>query len=519
MYTFDPKWLEKLAEMRAAGQDPFPSAAEMPITHTSTQLFQLAVGVEDPSTLTPESGIAVGGRVMFRNHMGKAMFLRIQDRGEALVDDVDREGTPVKRGGVLQWYVKRDEVGEAVFEQIKKVDIGDFLWARGSLMRTKTGEISLHVKEIRLAAKILAPFPDRWHAVTDVETRSRQRYVDLFINPESRDTFRKRSQVVRFIRDFFQARDYLEVETPMMQAIPGGATARPFVTHHNTLDIDLYLRIAPELYLKRLVVGGFDRVFEINRNFRNEGVSTRHNPEFTTLEFYQAWATYEDLIALTETLLHQLAVAVNGSPKVVFGEMNIDFSPPFRRADMDELISEKTGLSRADLRNPAAIAAWYRTQRPPSEAKLPATFGRWWEKLFEEYVEGTLIQPTFVTGFPAEISPLARRTDGDPDRTDRFEIYCATWEIGNAFTELNDPVDQAGRFMDQVKERDAGNDESMYFDHDYVRALAYGMPPTAGEGIGIDRLVMILTGRLSIREVILFPTLRPERWTEEAEGE
>jgi lysyl-tRNA synthetase class 2 len=501
MYPFDSEWMEKVRAMRAAGVEPWPSADGMEVTHTTGDVRKAAEGAEDPASLGLD--VAIGGRVMFRNVMGKAMFLRVQDRD-----------------GVLQIYARRENVGEAAYDQLKAIDIGDFVWARGTLMRTKTGELSVLATAARLASKIMTPFPDRWHTVSDVELRSRQRYVDLFINPDSREVFRKRSMLVRFIRDFFQARDFLEVETPMMQVIPGGAAARPFVTHHNALDIDLYLRVAPELYLKRLVVGGFERVFEVNRNFRNEGISQRHNPEFTMLEFYWAWATYHDLMDLTEELLSGLAVAVNGSPKVQFGEMEIDFSPPFKRAHMDALIAEKTGIPLSDMRDPAKLEAWWRANhRVAEDTQLPSTFGKWWELLFEHHVEKTLINPTFVTGFPAEISPLARRSDDDPERTDRFELICATWEIANAFTELNDPVDQAERFAAQAKARVAGDEESMYFDHDYVRALTYGMPPTAGEGIGIDRLAMLLTGRPSIREVILFPTLRPEKWdTGEEEG-
>ncbi len=500
MYPFDSEWVEKARALRASGVEPWPSAGELGVTHTTGQVRRSCEGVEDLAALGLE--VALGGRVMFRNILGKAMFLRVQDRD-----------------GLLQLYLRRENLGDEAFELIKGVDIGDFVWAKGSMMRTRTGELSVLVSAARLAGKILTPFPDRFHAMSDVETRSRQRYVDLFINPESREVFRKRFQVMRFVREFFQSRDFLEVETPMMHAIPGGAAARPFVTHHNTLDLDLYLRIAPELYLKRLVVGGFERVFEINRSFRNEGFSPRHNPEFTMLEFYWAWATYHDLMDLTEELLSTLAIEINGSPKLTFGEMEIDFSPPFRRADMDALIAEHTGLAREDLRDPGKMEAFWRARHPVEEgARLPTTFGKWWEMLFEHHVEKLLVHPTFVTGFPAEISPLARRSDGDPDRTDRFELICATWEIANAFTELNDPVDQAERFSAQVGARAAGDEESMYFDHDYIRALTYGMPPTAGEGIGIDRLVMLMTGRTSIREVILFPTLRPEKWAEAEPG-
>lgn len=492
MYPFEEAFLSKLDELRAAGVDPYPS--DLRVTHTAAAVRaehgDLAAGDERRDT-----DVAVGGRLMFRNRMGKALFLRIADRT-----------------GPIQVYVRREEIGDAVFDLLKGLDIGDWLWARGFVMCTRTGELSIQGREARLAAKILTSFPDRWHGVASVELRSRQRYVDLFMNDESRDVFRKRSQIVRYIRRYFEDRDFLEVETPMMQVIPGGAVARPFVTHHNALDLELYLRIAPELYLKRLVVGGFERVFELNRVFRNEGVSTRHNPEFTMLEFYWAWATHEDLITSTEALLSGLVREVCGDVVVPFGELRIDFTAPFRRADMDELIAEGTGLSRAELRDPVRIEAWWRQNHAVDPGKtLPTTMGAWWEHLFDAHVEQSLVNPTFVTGYPAEISPLSRRNSGDPDIVDRFELFVAGRELANGFSELADPVDQAGRFEQQSAARAAGDDESMYFDDDYVRALSYGMPPTAGEGIGIDRLVMLLVNRPSIRDVILFPTLRPAR--------
>ncbi|MBT3217809.1 MAG: lysine--tRNA ligase, partial [Proteobacteria bacterium] len=427
------------------------------------------------------------------------------------VEDVDGEGNPVLRGGLIQVYVRREEVGDDTFAMLRKIDIGDLLWVSGVVMRTRTKELSVRAKKAQLAAKTLNPFPDRWHSVTDVQTRSRQRYVDLFMNESSRRTFRARSRIIRHIRDVFEERGFLEVETPMMQVIPGGAAARPFVTHHNALDMDLYLRVAPELFLKRLVVGGFERVFEINRNFRNEGVSVKHNPEFTMLEFYQAWSTFEDLMDFTEELLTGLVQTICGKLQIEFGDHEIDFSPPFRRAPMDALIAEHTPLSLESLEDPAAMESWWRANHEVKDQVLPTSRGKWWELLFDTYVEHELINPTFVTGFPTEISPLSRRNDARPDRVDRFELVIASWEIANAFSELNDPVDQAGRFEAQAKARAAGDEESMYYDHDYIRALTYGMPPTAGEGIGIDRLVMLLTGCTSIREVILFPTLRPEQ--------
>ena len=521
MYEFDPDWLSKLDALRASGVEPYPNG--MVPTHTSTELHARFAAVDDPSADAELGEVAVAGRLMFRNHMGKAMFLRVQDRGEATVEVALPDGTTERRGGRIQVYARVQDVGPEAFERIKGLDIGDHVWAVGTMMRTRTGELTLHAREVRLASKILTPFPDRYHAVGDIEFKSRQRYVDLFLNDEARDLFRMRSRILRYIRSFFEDRSYLEVETPMMHTIPGGAAARPFVTHHNALGIELFLRIAPELYLKRLLVGGLERVFEINRNFRNEGISVRHNPEFTMLEFYQAWATMEDLIGLNEELLSGLVRELHGTTVIRWQDRTLNFSAPFRRADMDELIAERTGLTRGALRDVAAMEAYWLAHRPdrverPDPGKLPTTFGRWWEVLFEAFVEHHLIDPTFVTGFPAEISPLSRRSDSDPDRVDRFELFCNTWEIANAFSELNDPVDQAARFEAQVRSRAAGDHEAMHFDHDYVRALTYGMPPAAGEGMGIDRLVMLLTDRTSIREVILFPTLRPERFGGAGDG-
>ncbi len=495
LFTFDPEWLGKVEQLRKAGTHPYPT--DLRTTHTSADMNAKFAAATEESAWKPASEelgeVALGGRLMAKRDMGKAMFLRVEDRA-----------------GHLQWYARKEGVGEDGWRVLKGLDLGDIVWGRGRIMRTRSGELTLEVVEIRLAGKCMSPMPDTWNSVTDIQFRSRQRYVDLFMNEETRDTFRKRSQIVRLIRDFFEERGFCEVETPMMQPIPGGAAARPFVTHHNALDMQLYLRVAPELYLKRLIVGGMERVFEINRNFRNEGVSVKHNPEFTMLEFYQAWATMEDLVTLTQDLFVGLVDEVVGTRKVVFNGMELDFEPPFRRADMDVLIGEKTGLSLDDLADPAKMAVFWREKHPHDHRRPPTHRGGWWEWLFDEYVEKTLVNPTFVTGFPAEISPLSRRSDERPDRCDRFEIVVAGWELANAFSELNDPVDQAERFAAQARQRTEGDGEAMYFDADYIRALTYGMPPTAGQGIGIDRLVMILTGRTSIREVILFPTLRPE---------
>jgi lysyl-tRNA synthetase, class II len=491
MFDFDEEFLSKVGDLRAAGVEPYPNG--LVVTHVAAEIRQ-AYGELPPDTKRVDDLVAVGGRVMFRNRMGKALFLRVVDRS-----------------GMIQVYIRREEVGDTSFDALKGLDVGDFVWASGFVMTTRTGELSVQAQQARLAAKVMTPFPDRWHGLHDIELRSRQRYVDLLLSEEARDVFRKRSEIVRFIRDFFHARQYLEVETPMMQVIPGGALARPFVTHHNALDLDLFLRIAPELYLKRLIVGGYERVFELNRVFRNEGISVRHNPEFTMLEFYQAWATWKDLVVLTQELLSSLVLQVCGSLRIPYGDLELDFTPPFRQADMDDLIAQATGLSRAELRDPSRMAAFFAERRPGFQQATPTTMGRWWELLFEEFVEPDLVQPTFVTGFPIEISPLSRRNDDDPTLADRFELFVARRELANGFSELNDPVDQAARFAEQVAGRAAGDAEAMHFDDDYVRALTYAMPPTAGEGIGIDRLVMFLTNKASIREVILFPTLRPHR--------
>ncbi len=377
-------------------------------------------------------------------------------------------------------------------------------------MRTRTGELSIHASRVELLVKSLRPLPEKWHGLSDQEMRYRQRYVDLIANPEVRETFVRRAKIVRLIRDFLEARGFLEVETPMMHHIPGGATARPFVTHHNALDLDLYLRVAPELHLKRLVVGGLERVYEINRNFRNEGVSTRHNPEFTMLEFYWAYADYNDLMDLSEAMLRQIAGELgHDGGKVEYQGETIDFGSTFLRRTVEEAVLEfNPDLDAAELRDPAALRRVCTRMNPRTEA------GWGWGKLlleiFEQTVEEKLVQPTFITGYPTEVSPLSRRSDDDPEVTDRFELFIAGREIANGFSELNDPEDQAERFRAQVAAKDAGDAEAMHFDADYIRALEYGMPPTAGEGIGIDRLAMLFTDSASIRDVLLFPYLRPE---------
>ncbi|AIA69648.1 lysyl tRNA synthetase [Pectobacterium atrosepticum SCRI1043] len=438
--------------------------------------------------------VTVAGRMMTRRIMGKASFVTLQDVG-----------------GRIQLYVSRDDLAEGIYnEQFKKWDLGDILGARGKLFKTKTGELSIHCTELRLLTKALRPLPDKFHGLADQETRYRQRYLDLIANDDSRNTFRIRSNVMAAIRRFMVDNGFMEVETPMMQVIPGGASARPFITHHNALDIDMYLRIAPELYLKRLVVGGFERVFEINRNFRNEGVSPRHNPEFTMMELYMAYADYKDLIVLTENLFRTLTQDVLGSTTVVYGDQTFDFGKPFDKLTMREAICkyrpETNVADLDDLEKATAIALSLGIKIEKSWG-----LGRIVTEIFEETAESSLIQPTFITEYPAEVSPLARRNDQNSEITDRFEFFIGGREIGNGFSELNDAEDQAERFAQQVNAKDAGDDEAMFYDEDYVTALEHGLPPTAGLGIGIDRMVMLFTNSHTIRDVILFPAMRPQK--------
>ena len=435
----------------------------------------------------------VAGRMMSRRVMGKAAFVHVRDGS----------------GEQIQLYLRRDDLPEGVYKAFKHWDVGDIVGASGTLMRTKTGELSIHADRLELLTKSLRPLPEKWHGLTDPETRFRRRYVDLIANPEVRAIFETRSRLVRAIREFLEARGFLEVETPMMHHLPGGATARPFRTHHNALGVDLFLRVAPELHLKRLVVGGFDRVFEINRNFRNEGVSTRHNPEFTMLEFYQAYADYSDLMDLTEQMLRELADEFGDRGRIEYQGETIDFAPAFARRSVEEaVLALNPELEAAQLRDPEALRAV--CERLGIHTESGWGWGRLLLEIFEKTVEHQLVQPTFITGYPTEVSPLSRRNENDPEITDRFELFIAGREIANGFSELNDPEDQAERFRAQVASRDAGDHEAMHFDADYIRALEYGMPPTGGEGIGIDRLVMLFTDSASIRDVLLFPYLRPE---------
>jgi lysyl-tRNA synthetase class 2 len=463
--------------------------------NTNAAELQRRFADDDTETLAQvDETFALAGRMLAKRVMGKIAFVKVQD------------GT-----GSMQFVVQRDNLPEGIYQQFKQWDIGDIIGGSGPIFRTQKGELSVKPSELRLLTKSLRPLPEKFHGLTDTETRYRQRYVDLIMNEETRKVFHTRSKIIRFIRDFMEApgREFLEVETPMMHPIPGGATARPFVTHHNALDLQMYLRVAPELYLKRLTVGGLDRVYEINRNFRNEGVSTRHNPEFTMLEFYWAYATYEDLIDLTEKMLQGLALEVTGGTTVEFEGRNLEFKAPFDRMSVEESVRKyNPDLANADLWDAATL------KKACAEREIHID-DSWGEgkvliELFDATVESKLLNPTFITAYPTEVSPLSRRNDDNPLITDRFELFIAGREIANGFSELNDPEDQAARFQEQVSQKDAGDLEAMHYDSDYIRALEYGMPPTAGEGIGIDRLVMLLTDSPSIRDVLLFPYMRPE---------
>jgi len=435
--------------------------------------------------------VRVGGRMMFKRVMGKASFVKIADRS-----------------GQIQLFLQEGALG-AGYEAFRDYDVGDMLGATGELFRTRTGELSVRVEQLRLLAKSLRPLPDKWHGVADTELRYRQRYVDLIMTDRSREVFRTRTRILRYLRDFMDALDFIEVETPMMQPIPGGAAARPFVTHHNALDIDMYLRIAPELYLKRLIVGGFERVYEINRNFRNEGLSTQHNPEFTMLELYWAYTDYLELMDLIERLLHGLADGLFAGRRLTYQGRDYDLGKPFTRITIEAaLLDRNPDLERARLRDVPYLHSVCDRLGIPYKHHDGA--GKLQIELFEKTVEHTLLDPTFVYAYPLEVSPLSRSNDADPFLTDRFEFFLAGRELANGFSELNDPEEQAQRFRAQVLRKDSGDDEAMHYDADYVRALEYGMPPTAGLGIGVDRLVMFLTDSPSIRDVLLFPQMRPE---------
>ena len=455
--------------------------------------LQHVYGAQENETLEAENiEVSVAGRMMVKRVMGKASFIKFQDRS-----------------GQIQIRVERDRLPEGLYADFKKWDVGDIVGATGVLFKTNSGELTVRADQIRLLTKSLRPLPEKYHGLADQEIRYRQRYVDLIMNEKSRDVFRKRSAIVQYIRAFLDSQNYLEVETPMMQTTPGGAIARPFTTHHNALDMSLYLRIAPELNLKRLIVGGFDRVYEINRNFRNEGVSTQHNPEFTMLELYRAYATYEDLIDMVEALLHGMSDSILGSSKVNYQGEEIDFGKQFTRMTVEEIILKfNPDLDKTKLRDRNyLVGVCEKLGIPIKDGCGP---GKLQIEIFEKTGEENLREPTFVTQYPTEVSPLSRKNDADSFLTDRFEFFIVGREIANGFSELNDSEDQAERFQAQVADREAGDDEAMAFDHDYIRALEYDMPPTAGIGVGIDRLVMLLTDSPSIRDVLLFPHMRPE---------
>jgi len=482
--------LKKADELKTLGIDLYPSFNR--ISHKIEEIhaqFGASEGVNPEETT---SIIRTAGRLMTQRDFGKSIFFHIQD------------GT-----GRLQGYLKKDLIGEEPFLLFKKIDLGDFLGLEGTLFRTKTGELTLLIKQFELVAKTLRSLPEKFHGLIDVEQRYRQRYLDLLVNAKVREIFKVRSQMIHWIRAFMTERGFLEVETPMMQPIAGGATAKPFETFHNALNLPLFLRIAPELYLKRLVIGGMDKVFEINRNFRNEGISIKHNPEFTMIEFYQAYATYQDLMALTEELFSSLAQNLKGSLTWTYQEESIDLTPPWRRIPFLQSLIEIGNIDPGILEDPRRAIEMARSLG--ADLKSVDGQGKALTKIFEQVVEPKLRQPTFVTGYPIEVSPLAKRSKENPELTDRFELFICGREFANGFTELNDPLDQKERFINQMKAKEAGDDEAQAIDWDYLTALEYGLPPTAGEGIGIDRMVMLFTDAPSIREVILFPLLKPEK--------
>ncbi len=488
--------LKKIEELQQQGIPAFRN--DFRVTHQMGEILETYEDWDAERLEGVNDSFAIAGRMVALRSFGKAAFIKLMDMT-----------------GRLQVYVRKDKVGAEAYAVFKKLDVGDILGVTGTLFRTKTNELTLLADSVTLLTKSLRPLPEKWHGLTDVETRYRQRYVDLIVNQDVREIFFKRSRIIQMIRRFFTERGFLEVETPMMQPIYGGAAARPFVTHHNALDMKLYLRIAPELYLKRLVVGGFDRVFELNRNFRNEGISTQHNPEFTMLEFYLAYATYHDLLDLTETLVNHLVDTLYGQKTLPFGEHTIDYTPPWKRMTVREaVLAYAPGITEEILGDVTKMENYVR-EKTDVEIVGTVSAGKLLMTIFEETVEDKLIQPTFITQYPVEVSPLSRRNDADPAFTDRFELFIAGREIANGFSELNDPLDQKQRFLDQLKERETGDEEAHQMDEDYIRALEYGMPPTAGEGLGIDRLTMLLTNALSIREVILFPLLRPAKDTDD----
>ncbi len=485
--------IKKADILRENGINPYPQNITKGIT--SKEFFKKFESLKEQNSEVKQdkdSIVTLTGRIKFIRIMGKAAFAKIEDED-----------------GLVQIYYNRDELPEGYYNNIVKklFEVGDIIQATGYPFITQTGELTLHCKDIKIVTKAIHPLPEKFHGLQDHEIKYRQRYLDMIVNPEVKNLFKLRSKIVSIIRRFFEEKGFLEVETPMMHPIPGGANARPFITHHNALGVERYLRIAPELYLKRLVVGGMEAVFEINRNFRNEGVDHTHNPEFTMLEFYWAYHTYEDLINLTEELFTRLIKELNLPTKIKYGDLEIDFSTPFKRIKWEDAIVEIAGFPREKLRDREAIIEFLKQNNIEVDKNL--SLGKLQEEIFDNFIEDKLINPTFLTHYPIDISPLARRNDEDPEIADRFEFFIAGKEIANGFNELNDPIDQYNRFKAQVAQKES-DDEAMHMDIDFVRALSYAMPPTAGEGIGIDRLVMMLTNQHSIRDVLLFPAMKPE---------
>jgi lysyl-tRNA synthetase, class II len=482
--------IRKLEALKQEGVDPYPNRFKA--TRTSREIHEAFGSKSDEELKSVEETFSIAGRIMAIRDFGKASFVQVQDRE-----------------GRMQVYLRKDLVGETAFRSFKNMDIGDFIGVRGKVFRTKTQELTLQAQTFELVTKSLRPLPEKWHGLTDVETRYRHRSLDLIANPRAREIFLTRIRAIQWFREFFVTRGFMEVETPMMHPIPGGATAKPFETHHNALGMDLYLRIAPELYLKRLVIGGFEKIVEINRSFRNEGISTLHNPEFTMLEFYQSYANYEDLIAMTEELLVSMVEKVRGGTTLTYGGQQIDFTPPWKRIRYQDALIEYGKFDPEVIRDP--LRAKKAADTLGLELKKGTSHGRVLDDLFKEGVEPHLHQPTFITHYPTEVSPLSRRNNDDPEVVDRFELFVAGREIANGFSELNDPIDQRERFLKQLSERDDEGEAGLRLDEDFLHALELGMPPTAGEGIGIDRWVMLLTDSPSIREVIFFPLLRSEK--------
>ncbi|MFA5074793.1 MAG: lysine--tRNA ligase [Candidatus Babeliales bacterium] len=481
--TEDQIRLEKLEQLKKDGMSAWPEFK--PVDSTCKKVIE-----EFNQNISENKEYALAGRLMTIRDHGKTFFANIQDVS-----------------GNLQLYIKQSEVGDELFEFFKnKIDAGDIIWVKGTSFKTKMGEITLKIKELTLLSKCLHALPEKYHGLVDVEQRYRQRYLDLISNPESKEKFIKRFKIIQSLREFLLKKDFLEVETPMLHVIPGGASAKPFITHHNAYNMDLYLRIAPELYLKRLVVGGFDRVFEINRNFRNEGVSTKHNPEFTMLEFYMAYADYKDNMALTEQLIQKAVLENFESTKITYQGQELDFTAPFKKITMYDSLIKIAGFSKDQI-SEKNIDKLIKTQHV--EININSSYGEKIYVLFENFVEPKIIQPTFIIGFPVEVSPLAKRDPENKDIASRFELFVAGVELANGYTELNDPFDQAERFKQQVQARELGNEEAQYYDEDFIKALEYGLPPTSGVGLGIDRLVMFLTDTSSIKDVILFPTMKP----------